>query len=274
MRGIEAAAPTTPATPPSRLAAVLLGIGIVGLFVLAQFLVAGAIALVGGSIDLSPLGTRDALLLVVLQLGTAALGVLLVLAWCGWSAIALPGRRGDGWRGFLALLPVGLLVLVPGIAIAISEGDAIDPSLTPGRAVAVVVLAFAIGFNEELWFRGLLVARLGAERAPWLTVFASAALFGLPHLSDSSASWLNAAGVMLAIGIPFGVVRMRRRALGPLIAWHGLIDAWAFLHTASITVTGTPTAAEAVGALVLPALLALSYLAWLRRGIRQGLVTP
>lgn len=152
------------------------------------------------------------------------------------------------------------------VAAAIAEGDSlVAGSLDPFEVAAFAVFAVFIGINEELWFRGLLVAELGGAARPWLAVLGSGLLFGLPHVAGDAATTLNAIAVALAVGIPFAVVRVRGASLLPLVGWHAIIDAWAFVHTASVVAQGAPSLGEIAAGLVLPALIAAVYLAWLAR---------
>jgi membrane protease YdiL (CAAX protease family) len=186
---------------------------------------------------------------------------------------AVDTPRGSFGAGMRLLLPVGALVLGPSIGFALAAGDPLlADGMTLPLAAALLLLAVAIAVNEELWFRGLVLDQLDRAHRPWLTVLGGAVLFGLPHVAATSASWLNAAAVTLAVAIPFTVVRLRVGSIWPLVAWHAAIDAWAFLHTASVVPEGTPSAGEAAVALVLPAIVAAGYLRWWSRS--RGELTP
>ena len=200
--------------------------------------------------------------------GILAVVALVTAGYASWRELGMRASRaafGAGWR---ALLPVGLLVIGPSVAVALYDGRVVDRGVTPMLALAFVALALLIAVNEELWFRGLLVDALDSARRPWLTIIGSAVLFGLPHAGDTTAHLVNAAAVTLAVGVPFTVVRLRHGALGPLIAWHALIDTWAFLHTASVTPEGSPDVADVVATLVLPSLVAIGYVWWYLRSVR------
>lgn len=249
---------------------VLSAIAMLVAFVLAQAVALGLLSLIGVELDVdTKLGAGDALTLLVVQ----AVGVVFAAAliwlgpatWRGVAAARVPrGSFDAGWR---MLLPVGIVVIGPTFMYAVvSDSSLLDAKVSVGSALAFAALAIGIAVNEELWFRGLIVERLEHARRPWLTVIAASALFGLPHVAATGASWLNAAAVTLVVGIPFVIVRLRCGSIWPLVAWHALIDLWAFLHTSSVVATGNPGLVEAVLALALPVLVACGYLVWFQRG--------
>ncbi|MCW2950071.1 MAG: hypothetical protein JWN41_1084, partial [Thermoleophilia bacterium] len=106
------------------------------------------------------------------------------------------------------------------------------------------------------------------------SIMASALLFALPHFSGDRASLANAASVLLAIGIPFACVRLLTHTLVPLIVCHAIVDAWAFLHTATIQPAGAPTNGEIVAGLVGPALIAFGYVLAFMLSVRRRARVP
>lgn len=252
-------------------------VALVLLFVLVQGLAFGVLTGAGVDLDVERrIGVKQALALTVVQLAGIVSVVLLVLGGAStWRRLGItgsePGSFDQGWR---LLMPVGILLVAPSFGYALfSDASVVHDGITPTSALVFTVLAVAIGLNEELWFRGLVVDRLRAARRPWLTVYAASLLFGLPHVANTSASWVNAAAVTLAVAIPFTIVRLRCDTLWPLVAWHAVIDAWAFVHTSSVVAEGDPTLPEAFGLLVVPAIVGAGYVIWFRRGQRGGL-TP
>lgn len=257
--------PPEPGGRPNAARALLIGVGIVLAFVAAQVFASIVAAQFGLRVDLKSIDLRSAVALCVTELLTLVVAVSLV-PWVGGAVrVAWRDRRARAGAGALALLPVGIVVVGFSLAASIGHDPLVAPRLDLPTGAALVIAAVLIAVTEELWFRGLLIAGLGGARRPWLSVCGSALLFGLPHLDGSRASVLNAGGVVLAVGIPFAVVRLRMYALLPLILWHAIIDSWAFLHTADVQATGTPSNAEIIGGLVLPALLAAGYLTWFTR---------
>ncbi len=246
------------------------------LFVVVQAFAVGVLFAVGLDVDVDDaLDTRGALVLVAVQLaGIAAVALLVATGASSWRRLGvLDQPAGSFGAGMRLLAPVGLLVVAPSLLFALFAGDPLlADHVTVGSGAALLALAIAIGVNEELWFRGLVVDRLQQARRPWLTVFAASVLFGLPHLSSGSASIVNAIGVTLAVAVPFTVVRMTCSSLWSMVAWHAIIDAWAFLHTSTVVATGSYELDEALVALVLPAALAVGYARWFVR--RRAALTP
>jgi membrane protease YdiL (CAAX protease family) len=247
---------------------VLEAIGLVLCFLAVQVVASVVVAESTGSLDIDgKLGTSAAMSLSLIQAVGIAVGLIFVAA-------GVASRRGVGLRatprevaaGSWALMPVGVLVIVPTIGASVASGDGLlYDGVGAARIAAFVLLAVLIAVNEELWFRGLVVDVLGGPRRRMLVLVVSSILFGLPHMGASAATALNSVGVTLAVGIPFAAVRLRHHALLPLIAWHAAIDAWAFLHTASVVAEGDPSIGDAATGLVLPLGLAIGYVLWLRR---------
>ncbi len=277
--GIDDRAPDPTTEPPddlraerSPIGAIVLGIFVVLSFILVQIGASALLIVLDADLDV----TGDLSLAEVAAIGAVQLAgiltiTLLVLAGSmSWDRLGMRAPARSFAAGWWALLPVGLLVIGPSMAVALAGDDPVlARDVSPSLALGFVALAMLISANEELWFRGLLVDSLQSARRPWLTVFGAALLFGLPHVGDTTAHLVNALAVTLAVGIPFVVVRLRHGALAPLIVWHALVDAWAFLHTASVTPEGSPDPGEIVATLVLPSLVAIGYLVWFRRGVTR-----
>jgi membrane protease YdiL (CAAX protease family) len=271
-----------PSAPPrtSTASAVLGAIALVLAFVIVQMLAFALLHALGGDVDVDGgLSATDALSIVAVQVA----GVLVVVlaaartGAAGWRRLGVTGSGSTAFvRGWTLLLPAGLVVVVPTLLWSLVDGDVVDDGITIGSALAFVLLALAIALNEELWFRGLVVDRLQAAGRPWLTVLLGSVLFGLPHVGGTAATWLNAAAVMLAVAVPFTVVRLHVRSLWPMVAWHATIDAWAFLHTASVVAEGEPSLAELLAGLALPTIVACGYLLWFARRERAAAaaITP
>ncbi|MCW2923420.1 MAG: intrarane metalloprotease [Thermoleophilia bacterium] len=267
---MEQPSPPDPDLPPDRhpLVALLLAALVVVAFLATQVV---ALALLGlAHVELGVHGrvdVREGLVLITTQVvGIAFALAPLLLGMVTRARLALAPPPGALRAATLALLPVGLLVVGPSLLVTIAQHDRLlAPGMDATRAAMFVVLASLIAVNEELWFRGHVVDRLGAVRRPMFAAIASAVLFGLPHFTGSAASLLNAGAVTLAVGVPFAAVRLRHRALLPLIFWHAVIDTWAFLHEAAVEAQGHPSNAEVVAGMFLPALVAAGYLTWLAR---------
>lgn len=94
------------------------------------------------------------------------------------------------------------------------------------RLLGMLVIAWtSAALGEEWLFRGFLQARLqhlfgGLAGAGLLAALVQSLLFGLAH------AYQGPGGVLLtgAIGLGFGLLRLRLRTLWPLVLAHGLID--------------------------------------------------
>ena len=154
----------------------------------------------------------------------------------------------------LWLLP---LVAVPVVLVAI-----VGITVTPAQAVAYLVLAVCVGFSEEIWFRGLLLAtlrRLGTRTA----IIGAAAVFGALHLTNFFAG-----RPPLYLGLQFLFACLVGLVLAELVAitgslWIGivfhLVYDWAAFSTGDDL-----TPAALTGLAVTTAILA-AYAVWLWR---------
>lgn len=102
--------------------------------------------------------------------------------------------------------------------------DASVASLFPRTAAeraGWIVVATAVGFCEEVVFRGYLQTQLLAfTRSPVAAILGSAAVFGVAHLEQGPGAALR---IALA-GVVLGVVARRRSSLVPGILCHAGID--------------------------------------------------
>ena len=120
------------------------------------------------------------------------------------------------------------LWLVPLVALPVILLGSARLAVTPSQALAYSVLAIAVGFSEEIWFRGLLLAalrRLGRRRA----VVGASAVFGALHLTN-----LLGGGDPTYVGLQFAFACLVGFVLAELveitgslwigIVWHALYD--------------------------------------------------
>lgn len=153
------------------------------------------------------------------------------------------------WLVPLALVPV-ILVASTGIV------------ATPTQVVAYAVLALAVGFNEEIWFRGLLLAtlrRLGTRTA----IIGGSVIFGALHLSN-----LFAGRSLLYVTLQFALACLVGLVLAELVTitgslWIGIV--WHLVYDLVALSAGSAlTTAALVSLAVLTVVLAL-YAVWLWR---------
>lgn len=168
------------------------------------------------------------------------------------------------WLVPLAVVPV-ILVVFAGI------------HATPAQAAAYLVLAVAVGLNEEIWFRGLLLAtlrRLGTRQA----IIGGSVVFGALHLTNFFAG-----RPPLYLGLQFAFACLVGLMLAELVAitgslWIGII--WhAVYDLAALSAGDELTPATLAGIATMTALLA-AYAVWLWRRLPEdasddtGRLTP
>lgn len=92
---------------------------------------------------------------------------------------------------------------------------------TPAERAGWIVLATAVGFCEEVVYRGYLQTQLLAfTRSPAAAILGSAAIFGVAHLEQGGGAALRIA----IAGAVLGVVARRRSSLVPGVLCHAGID--------------------------------------------------
>ena len=112
--------------------------------------------------------------------------------------------------------------------------------LATAGGVLLMLLAFvAVGFYEELLFRGYYLQNLKDGINPTIAVFATSAAFGLVHLGNLNASFTSTLGIFAA-GLFLAYAWLRTRALWLPIGIH---IGWNFLQgpVFGFEVSGNPT---------------------------------
>lgn len=199
-------------------------------------------------------GTNAATLLAAAVVTvSAALGLALMvrlrprLADFGW-------RRPQGVKAVAWFVPAALIPVI----VLLATGVSVHVSLVP----ALVWLSVVVGVNEEVWFRGLLLALFrpaGARRA----VVATAVLFGVLHLANlAGGATAGYAVLQLAFAALFGFVAAELAvltdSLWPTILWHALYDLTSYLG-------GDALDARALVGLAVQVVVLGGYAAWLWR---------
>lgn len=191
------------------------------------------------------------------QAAFVALSAVLGLAvmWRTRASLADYGfRRPLHLDRALWLLP---LLAVPVVLVALA-----GIRVTPVQALAYGVLSLCVGFNEEIWFRGLLLAtlrRLGTRTA----IIGGSAVFGALHLTNFFAG-----RPPLYLGLQFAFACLVGLVLAELVAitgslWIGII--WHFVYDSAAFSTGDElTTITLVGVGITTAVLA-AYAVWLWR---------
>lgn len=144
-----------------------------------------------------------------------ALALLLLARLAGLSraAIGLSHLRRSalvGLAGFaLVLAAFGIALAVPGLRTLFDDGRMGSPDFPQLLLLALARIPFGTVLLEEVAFRGVLPALLGAgEGWRWGPVLGAAALFGLWHLLPSLALDRNAAVHAAFGGLPLAVISL------------------------------------------------------------------
>lgn len=136
-------------------------------------------------------------------------------------------------------------------------------AVSGATALGIAALTIAVGINEELFFRGLILQALRG-RGDRFAVIASATLFAVLHLSAlaSGVSPVYSA-LQVVFAFLFGVlaaeIALITRSIWPGVAFHTLIDAAAYLGGDRLT-TGTIAASAATCVI----LAAVAIILWRR----------
>lgn len=141
------------------------------------------------------------------------------------------------------------------------------------------VVFLAVGFYEELLFRGYQLQNLAEGTNVPLALFVTSAAFGLLHLGNPNATWVSALGIFLAgYFLAYGWVRTRQLwiPIGLHVGWNffqgpifgfpvsGLETFQLLRHSVNgpALVTGGAFGPEA-GLIVVPAMALGAFLIWL-----------
>lgn len=211
---------------------------------------ASAAAQVTGAAD------ADAALLIAAAAALSAAAGLIVMR------VSPPSLRDYGFRAprdaravwWFAppVATIGIILVTAGVHVA-------APTL-----LAYGLLAIAVAVNEEVWFRGVVLAVL-RPRGIRTAIIGSSALFGILHLANLLGGESPAiAGMQLAFAVLFGVVAaelaVRTGSLWPAIVWHA---AWDFVNFAG----GNATTPLALTGIALCCVILLGYAIALWRGL-------
>ena len=170
------------------------------------------------------------------------------------------------FSGLRLALPV-LVVVVWNVVYHLMAGsEFVAASALPGA----VLLGLAPGFFEEVLFRGIVIDRLRASgKSDWYTLWASALLFALVHLTNavgmSLANVLVQVGYSLVIGLLLGAIYLKSGDIATVILSHAVIDISNQVFATQPTQSDAPMIVAFAVVLVIEA----AYALWLARRNEQ-----
>lgn len=148
---------------------------------------------------------------------------------CVGAALLFLFRSRIAWSrsfsGFRYAAPV-LLVVAWNVAYHLLNGS---PLVTPAGMVGAVVLGFAPAIFEEAIFRGAVIGAMrDGGKSLWFSLFGSAALFAVVHLTNAVGMDLPSALIQLlysfAVGLLLGAIYLKSQDIVTVIASHAAID--------------------------------------------------
>ena len=232
-------------------------------WVMAVVVALGATALTGFGVGMSQARHLDQLASIYTQAAFVGLSAVLGLSLMRRTK---PSLTDYGFRRPLHLgrvLWVLPLAAVPVVLVAFA-----GIRVTPAQAVAYALLAVCVGFSEEIWFRGLLLAslrRLGTRKA----IIGASAIFGVLHLTNFFAG-----RAPLYLVLQFVFACLVGFVLAELVAitgslWVGIV--WHMVYDMAAFSTGDELTPMAVaGVAIATALLAVyAVLLWRRLPARE-----
>lgn len=155
----------------------------------------------------------------------AGLFMLVVAMVMGWRDIGLVAPRP--WTSLrLLLLPGIYLLLFLGLALAIG----LPPPVT---ILFLIANTLAVGFSEEIAFRGVLFHALRTRLSLWPAIWLTSVAFGAVHVINgfTTGDFLEAAIQAVTAfmsGVFFMAVMLRIRSIIPAMLFHAF---WDFLLT-------------------------------------------
>lgn len=172
----------------------------------------------------------------------------------GFTGMTKEAKAGVAW--FLPLLVIEAFSFLPGFR----------ENVTSGYLLAVLLFTLLVGINEEVYFRGLILKRLGEKGIRYAAVVSSV-LFGVVHLVNLvGGADLTYTGLQIVFAALFGFVCAElvilTKSLIPVILWHFAHDFIGYVTVGEIT---TP----ALISVIVQIVLMLAYSVYLWKKIRK-----
>lgn len=169
---------------------------------------------------------------------------------------------------FLPIIIMELIVLVPGY---IQEGFHLYDNLK--LLGILLIFTLAVGFSEELFFRGIILNMLKKDGAIY-SIIVSSIIFGILHISNLLGG-ANQLYTLLQIiyALLFGLVAASivtlHRSLTPVITWHFLHDFLTFCMGDRVQGTELELTPLMIGLTVVQLFIMLFYTLYLFQQIKK-----
>lgn len=185
-----------------------------------------------------PLGILALLVILAGNFLIVPLSAVLVLLWAQrsgtpWRELGL--SRPASWARAVAIglvFGIAFKLVMKAIVMPLLDAPPTNPAYqhlignTAALPVMLYLVIFGAGFGEEVVFRGYFFERLGKLFRPgrWsmaMTVFLTAAFFGLVHYPEQGAAGAQQATI---VGLVFGGIYAVTRSLWMLMVAHAAFD--------------------------------------------------
>ena len=169
---------------------------------------------------------------------------------------------------FIPIILMELIVLIPGY---INEGFYLHNNLK--LFVIILIFTLAVGFSEELFFRGIILKILKKDGVLY-SIIASSIVFGLLHASNliGGANMLYTV-LQIIYALLFGLVAASivtlHQSLTPVIVWHFLHDFLAFSMGDRVHGVEVELSPLMIGLSLVQILIMLLYTIYLYKQIKQ-----
>lgn len=155
------------------------------------------------------------------ELASGLMALLLVGALGWWGRVGFGAPR---WRS--------LWVIIPYLLYAAGGYRGVTTGL--GMTIYFVLEALLVGFQEELWMRGLFLALLRPRFGAAGAVVLSSLLFGVLHMAHlfsgaAVGDVLLQVLVTLLFGLIYAGIRLRTGSIWVVIFLHALVDLFSFV---------------------------------------------
>ncbi len=214
-------------------------------------------------------GIEGALEMGISELITSSVLVVFISLLGWWKIIGFRRIEAGGLKFLIPIFSIILIILA--LSFSFDKSDAWFLGFTsPLQFLAVLGVMLLLGFVEEGIFRGVLFYGLSQKLSPLMTVFLSAFIFGLFHFvniltGEPVVATFYQVIHAFAMGFLYAALRLRVKAIWPLMILHGLWDFSLFISQSTVQLgVATPDDIPVTAGLsiAVPALLYGLFVYW------------